>query len=97
MVVDNTVGVASVDLQNAVKIFPNPNSGEFNVELNSAISSDYTIELRNLLGQIIYNEELKSFSGKYTKRFDVKAYGVGLYMINVHSNDKQLLRKIVVY
>jgi hypothetical protein len=71
------------EMENDINIFPNPNTGEFDMTMNSSISNDYTIELSNVLGQVIYHESLSNFSGKYNKHFDVKAYGDGFYMMRV--------------
>jgi hypothetical protein len=77
-------------------VFPNPNLGEFNITLNASVSNNYVIEVRNLLGQVMYNETLTNFSGNYIKHLDVKTYGGGIYFLNIRSNENQVVRKVVV-
>ncbi|MBI4947667.1 MAG: T9SS type A sorting domain-containing protein, partial [Bacteroidetes bacterium] len=90
-------GIIINHVESNINAYPNPNFGEFNIELNSALSNDYTIELSNMLGQVMYSESLTSFSGKYSKSFDVKQYGEGIYFMNIRSDEGQLMRKVVVY
>jgi hypothetical protein len=48
-------------LSAVLTIYPNPTSGNFTVALpfNDEVSDDATIEVMNLLGQIVYSEKLK--------------------------------------
>lgn len=81
----NTIPLStnSISAGNDLNVFPNPNNGEFDMTMNVANNNDYTIEISNVLGQVIYSETLKDFSGKYTKHLDLNTYGEGLYMVSV--------------
>lgn len=89
-VTENNIGVD-------FNIYPNPNSGAFDLMLNVSENNDYTIELRNVLGEIIYSEELKAFNGKYAKRFALSSFRKGVYVVNIRSGNKQIFQKLVVY
>lgn len=89
--------VAQYNVEADMTIFPNPSFGTFELSLNAPAADDYVIELNNILGQNIYSETLQAFSGKYTKSFNVAAYGKGVYLVSIRSKDNQLLRKVIVY
>lgn len=77
-------------------LYPNPNSGEFTVEFYAAIADDYTVELSNGLGQVIASDEMKSFSGNYAKRFDIRNYGKGVYLVNIRNSSGAAFRKLII-
>ncbi|MBI4947364.1 MAG: T9SS type A sorting domain-containing protein [Bacteroidetes bacterium] len=92
-----TTSVINAQIESKISVYPNPSLGEFNIELNYSVSNNYTIELSNVLGQLMYSETLTNFSGKYTKHFDMKKYGEGIYFMSVRSKDSQMTRKVIVY
>ncbi len=96
VVVNFTVGVPQVETGSDITVFPNPNSGEFDMTINSAENNDFTIELTNVLGQVVYSESLENFSGITTKHFDVTVYGKGVYVLSVQSKNQQMVRKVIV-
>ncbi len=88
------------DLENSsdlLKIYPNPNNGNFTVVLNSAEKSTCELQIRNVLGQIVYSETLSNLSGRYSKEFNVSEYGKGIYMISVAYPNTQTVQKVIVY
>ena len=53
-----TTGIEDSSNQYGLNIYPNPNDGNFNILFNAIVVADYTLELTNALGQLIYKEEL---------------------------------------
>lgn len=81
--------------ENSIHVFPNPaNNGQFQITFNSEQKNDYTIELKNILGQIIYTEKLPSFSETYEKRIDIGAHGKGIYFMTLNTNHSIYTAKI---
>ncbi|MDP1744398.1 MAG: T9SS type A sorting domain-containing protein [Bacteroidota bacterium] len=78
-------------------VYPNPNEGNFNVSFNVALKATYKLELRNTLGQLVYNETLTDFSGSYSKQMDVSQFGKGIYLISLTNSNNNTIKKIVVY
>ncbi len=78
-------------------VYPNPNEGNFNVSFNVASKATYKLELRNTLGQLVYNETLTDFSGSYSKQMDVSQFGKGIYLISLTNSNNATIKKVVVY
>lgn len=91
------VGIAEAGNPNLLSVYPNPNNGNFTVTFFSAGKESYTIELTNALGQVVYKEQMKDFSGKYTKQLSVEPFGKGIYMLNLTNANHETVKKIVVY
>jgi hypothetical protein len=81
-------GIASVNAAEAfINVYPNPNNGLFNLELNS----DAKVVITNAMGQIIVTEEMSS--GKH--EMDIHNQADGVYFIKVMENNKQHTLKFI--
>ncbi len=89
--------VTEFNNNNAINISPNPNDGNFIVSLDIANKANYTIEVKNVLGENIYQENLGNFSGIISKQINISNVGAGVYLINVTSNQGTFIKKIIVY
>lgn len=78
-------------------VYPNPNDGNFYISFNSALKATYTLELKNTLGQLIFQETLTDFTGNYSKPMDVSQFGKGIYMISLTDSKNTTIKKVVVY
>jgi len=79
------------DLNSSIKIFPNPNSGEFNVNLIS-LSENIAIEIYNVLGEIVY----KTVPTKLNTIIKVNHLVNGFYQLCVTENGKVISREKMI-
>lgn len=89
-------GIATLENQAFVDVFPNPSTGVFTFNLNVIEKGDYQIQLKNMLGQQLYNENLTNFKGSYSKQFDLSAHGKGVYVLSLTNAAGQQIKKIIV-
>lgn len=78
-----------------IRIYPNPNRGEFEVSLLAGKSSELTIRVFNLAGKIIFEDRKSGYSGIYNKRIDLKAHAAGIYLLSLSINDTAFTQKIL--
>ena len=78
-------------------IYPNPNSGNFNLSFNVTERETYKIELKNTLGAMVFQETLAAFSGTYSKQMDVTKYGKGIYLIGLTNSKNETVKRVIVY
>jgi|GEM_PF-4008964 len=89
IVVDKVTGI-STTLAHALRIYPNPNNGQFVVETPS--SSNVTISIVNIQGQVVYNTTVVS-----TKTVvNLNSFNKGIYFVKLVSNNETVIRKIIV-
>jgi PKD repeat protein len=93
----STTGIEEPTNDYFLAAYPNPNEGNFTVSFNTAEKSTYTIELRNTLGQLIFNDVLTDYKGTYSKALSIQQYGKGVYTISLTNAKKETVKKIVVY
>ncbi len=81
----------------SMKIYPNPNNGQFTLELNnfSNSSQDYNLEIYSAMGMLIHNEKLKGQS-KYYKKMNLQHLSKGVYFVRLKSKDSVVVQKFVV-
>jgi len=72
-----------------IKIFPNPNSGQFAIEVTS--DDDAEVFVFNNLGQQISNSKFKNQA-----QIDLSNQPAGMYFVTVKLNDKTYNEKIIV-
>ena len=74
-----------------INIYPNPNNGEFNVELNAIEKGNYEIEISNYIGQIV---EKNSFNSSVSNSIKTQLKQ-GIYNV-VLKNEKHLYSGIII-
>jgi hypothetical protein len=95
-VIIKTLDVAQLSDNFSISAFPNPSDGNFTVSFYAPTKSTYYIEVRNVLGEIVYNETVLSFLGKYSKLITVQAFGQGVYTIYLNNSDGETYKKMIV-
>lgn len=93
----HTVGIDVVENPNQLSVYPNPNSGEFTVKFHSADKSTYTLEIINVVGQIVYKENINEFVGTYSKQLEINNDVSGFYTLILSSDENRTVKKIVIY
>ncbi len=80
-----------------VIIHPNPNKGEFTVELTTNYKSDLTLRLYSSTGRLITQENIKSDKGQLSKQYNLTNPVSGIYYLQVLRNCEILhTEKIVI-
>ncbi|MBN4051345.1 T9SS type A sorting domain-containing protein, partial [bacterium AH-315-M05] len=78
------------------KVYPNPNTGEFEIELTILKKQDIEIKLLNIAGQLIFREKIDDLSGSYHRVFDVKDYAKGVYTLQITTSEGVINKMVVV-
>lgn len=76
-------------------VSPNPNNGLFNLNVTSKVAKTYNLSVRNMLGQVVYNDNL-SVSGSKTQSMDLTNVEKGLYFVTLDNGSERLVKKVIV-
>lgn len=90
-------GISEIDFINKLTIHPNPNSGEFTLEMELTKSEDFQIKVINIAGQVIYTEKLKGIYGKYQKTIDISNFANGIYTVQLITEKGTVNKQITVH
>lgn len=93
-----TVGVETIqdNFITSIQLYPNPNSGQFQLELFSNKSSVLHVEVSNILGQSMSIVPLNIVSGSNILPVNLDNLTSGVYFVNVLGAGEQLVKKIII-
>lgn len=80
-------------LENYLTIYPNPNNGSFNVNIELPKANDVTISIINVVGQVISTEKINNTMGG-TYAMDIASQVSGMYFVEIKTNDSRVVKKI---
>ena len=85
------VGVKPVTASGSnITLVPNPNKGTFTIKgsLGSVSDEDVTVEVVNMIGQVIYNQGAKAHSGVINETIQLNSsLANGMYLLNLRSEN----------
>jgi Zn-dependent metalloprotease len=77
-------------------IFPNPNNGQFVIQLMDGFNDSYNLRILDAMGrQVFYSSDDASEINR-TISIDARDLSSGIYMINLNTDDGQLSKKILI-
>lgn len=94
-VVANTTGINDIAFANAINIYPNPNTGKFDVELGVPVNNTMKVTVTNMTGQVMgtfgYSDLV---DGKLS--VDLSTAAAGVYFVQVQSDNNIATKKVTV-
>ncbi|MCK4638534.1 MAG: T9SS type A sorting domain-containing protein, partial [Bacteroidales bacterium] len=96
ILVDNCSGISEISNGLCVNIFPNPNNGNFVLELNSENNIAANIRIFNSLNVLVYEINKVNINQKYSKKINLSRLSKGVYFLMIKSNKVVLVYKIII-
>ena len=78
-----------------VKIYPNPTSGKFNLDIFLNEPQNLQLRIFNILGQNIFAEEYKYIFDS-AKHFNLSLYVSGIYDLQLISKEGIINKKLII-
>lgn len=93
----NTSSIYDIELDKQLKIFPNPNNGEFEISFNSDKPSDIKITIYNIEGKKVFKNNFEIQTREFRKNFSLTDLPKGIYQLRVLTDNKLVNRKITLF
>ena len=74
-----------------LKILPNPNNGSFEIELDSDHNAEYTVQLYQMDGKLVY-QETHQFAETIAIQYDTN----GIYIVKIEGNSTKWVDKVII-
>lgn len=92
----SNVGIDGMNyLSNTFKVYPNPNSGSFNLSFEGINNSHVSLAITSVVGQVVYQNEL-DVNGNYTEAISLTSVDAGVYYITVNDGNNTVTKQIVI-
>ena len=91
----NSVIENNPDVLNIIGNYPNPTNGLTTITLNSKVSGNVTVEVTNVVGQVVYTISEKIAVGAHQFTIDPAKWNTGVYFCTVKAADFKATTKIV--
>lgn len=81
----------------SIKLFPNPNTGDFQFDWENPVYGDSEIQMYDLRGKIFYEETVFTDGSPYTKNLKINSLSTGVYIFMLRNRTGQFLKKFIKY
>jgi hypothetical protein len=90
-----TQGLEENELSRSINIYPNPFVDNANISLGLSSDEHVTIEVRDLMGKLIFSEDKGTLSaGNYNYVLNLSDVNAGMYFVNITAGDQTATKKI---
>ncbi len=84
------------DMNESIKIFPNPNQGVFTLEFTPKTAGDARISIISNQGKVVYQEEIKGAKETIKKEITLPEKSSPTYILRIEQGGKAYTKQIVV-
>ena len=77
-------------------LYPNPSRDIFNISFTSESVQNLKVGISNLIGEVVYTEDLQQFVGEYTKVIDLATYTKGVYFLEITTDNGVVNKKLIL-
>lgn len=94
---DDDTGIEDLTSETEVKVYPNPFSNYTNVVLNTAEVSHISVNMYNILGELVYqSDEGILAAGEQQIRISSEGLENGIYFLQLKVNEEMITRRVTV-
>lgn len=89
-----TLGVEEFEFAN-LSLYPNPNKGNFTIELNSDSSNEIKVSVADMRGRQIFNRSF-AVNGTFNQSINLENAQSGVYLVSITDGVKKTVKRIIV-
>lgn len=87
-----TTGIDPIDVQDVVRVYPNPNTGMFTVSLDKMSNDKITIVLYDVTGRMIMSEKMDAS----TQKIELQNATEGVYLLRIVTGDFVINKRVII-
>ena len=96
IVVDVCTGISTVaNNEIGLTAYPNPANGIVNVTISNVGTEEVQLQMTNIMGQEVYNQQVYVSGADLTTQIDVSSFAKGTYLLKVNTGKMLKVMKIV--
>ena len=86
----------AAEVVSGLDVYPNPSRDIFNISFSTKTSQTVNVQVVNLLGEVVYTEELVDFEGYHQTLVDMNGKPKGVYFLEITTLKGSVNKKIVL-
>lgn len=94
--VNGEVSTNAISANEGLNVYPNPNNGQFNLEINAQQASQFSYTITDISGKQITSKNVGIVNGRHVETIEINNVSSGFYFVKVKSNTKESVIKISV-
>ena len=79
-----------------ILVFPNPNNGQFRLDIEVPTAGERTLEVVNAMGQLVWLETLRLAEGGNSHAVDLGSLAKGIYFLRITGDAERSIQRIVI-
>ena len=88
-------GIVEIGVALSTKLYPNPNDGNFTLEINDKGSHELQVHIYNVYGAEVFSESFNS-NGKTLKQLQLNKLSSGVYFVHLNTSNKVVYQGKVI-
>jgi hypothetical protein len=89
-------GISEHGKETGIAVFPNPAEGVLNLTIANE-GNKIKLQIMDAMGQIVYSESLYNIPVEYTHKIDVSGFSRGMYFLEMVSDTRLVIKKIILH
>jgi len=94
--ISNSLTYSNTNNPIGLTVGPNPSSSSFTLEFNVTTTDNTAIQLYDMIGQRVFDQEMGSFTGFFSGQIDVANLASGIYVLKIIHGGSTYQDKIIV-
>ena len=91
------ISTSTEDLNlNNIIVYPNPTKDIFHIEFSSLQRQDFELRIINLIGEVIYLENINNFIGQYHNSVSLSTHSKSIYFLEIQTSKGIINKKIIL-
>jgi len=91
-----TVGIATINSDFSVSVYPNPNDGEFILSYELSKPGNVNVLLMNMLGVKVHETNAFEIAGQHVHKINLTRIPKGVYILQLRNDDLVVVKNIAV-
>ncbi|MGZ4055295.1 MAG: T9SS type A sorting domain-containing protein [Bacteroidia bacterium] len=87
--------INEISEESQINIYPNPATNQITIEFDLIETKNAVIEIRNILGQIVFTETVRNITGKQAKSINISEFSNGVYFVRLQNNNQTITKKFI--
>ncbi len=91
-----TIKLSGATVIENLQVYPNPSRDIFNIFFRSDEVQQISVRILNVLGKVVYQEDLFEFVGEYSKAINMSNFEKSLYFLEIETKNGKINKKLIL-